>query len=345
MNPVNADLTAPTPSTAMRRHVHPNLDLVRAIAVLCVFFAHLGDAVVGRSELAWHFGQLGVLIFFVHTSLVLMQSLDRSSSKGAALFREFYLRRAFRLYPLSIVCVTVAMVSATWNWPTYVSNVLLTFNLTYHEAMWGGLWTLPLEVQMYVALPFLLFLGGRSRSWALAAWCVAVVLGFIQPHVSGRLNVIEYAPCFVSGVIAWRTMRSSEPTVRGIWWPLVFVATWSIWLLASRDNQHYYRWTFCLALALAIPWFQDIPRWMARLAAPIATYSYGIYLSHIAIIHYAVGLHAPALVRSAVLVALVVAVPIVVFHGIEDPMIRLGRRITQSRTPQRRVVSAALAPS
>jgi peptidoglycan/LPS O-acetylase OafA/YrhL len=47
----------------------PNLDLVRATAVLCVFFAHLYEiATDHRSDLAWHFAQIGVLMFFVHTS-------------------------------------------------------------------------------------------------------------------------------------------------------------------------------------------------------------------------------------------------------------------------------------
>ena len=42
----------------------PNLDLIRAVAVLSVFVGHL----IGQS--AWHLAQMGVIIFFVHTSLV-----------------------------------------------------------------------------------------------------------------------------------------------------------------------------------------------------------------------------------------------------------------------------------
>src|SRR5207245_2321743 len=86
------------------------LDLIRSVAVLSVFFAHLHDIVTGRqTTLGWHFAQMGVLIFFVHTSMVLMLSLERSKLEGKGLCGAFYLRRFFRLYPLSIFCVTCAM--------------------------------------------------------------------------------------------------------------------------------------------------------------------------------------------------------------------------------------------
>src|SRR5215831_18890133 len=87
-----------------------NLDIIRAVAVLSVFFAHLRDMVRGGHVLlGWHFAQMGVLIFFVHTSMVLMLSLERTKLEGKALFGSFYLRRFFRLYPLSIFSVTFAM--------------------------------------------------------------------------------------------------------------------------------------------------------------------------------------------------------------------------------------------
>lgn len=78
---------------------------------MSVFLAHLHEILTGRnSETGWHFAQMGVLTFFVHTSMVLMLSLGRTRLEGKALFHSFYLRRFFRIYPLAIFCVTVAMV-------------------------------------------------------------------------------------------------------------------------------------------------------------------------------------------------------------------------------------------
>jgi peptidoglycan/LPS O-acetylase OafA/YrhL len=102
--------------------------------------------------------------------MVLMLSLERTNLYGKKLFAAFYLRRFFRLYPLSMFCVTCAMLLHRspeitnpvrhWKQSEYLSNMALTTNLTYSDNMIGGLWTLPLEVQMYLALP-LLFLIGR----------------------------------------------------------------------------------------------------------------------------------------------------------------------------------------
>ena len=90
------------------------MDLLRSVAVLVVFFTHYFDLQYGFGAtwtLLWHLGQLGVLIFFVHTSLVLMWSLERSSLQRGKLVAPFFLRRAFRIYPLSIGAFSLPTVS------------------------------------------------------------------------------------------------------------------------------------------------------------------------------------------------------------------------------------------
>src|SRR5580698_5370161 len=100
--------------------VFRNLDMLRAIAVLCVFFAHLclialefGYLPVPTHVEIWkilltQLGRVGVLFFFVHTALVLMLSLDRTQPVG--LIVNFYIRRIFRVYPLCIVCILAVLV-------------------------------------------------------------------------------------------------------------------------------------------------------------------------------------------------------------------------------------------
>ena len=89
-----------------------NLDFLRAAAVLFVVTFHLmlffQSDHVGR--LNFPIGHWGVLIFFVHTSLVLMYSLERQegSERGAPIYWSFLLRRCFRIYPLS--CFVVLLI-------------------------------------------------------------------------------------------------------------------------------------------------------------------------------------------------------------------------------------------
>jgi peptidoglycan/LPS O-acetylase OafA/YrhL len=85
-----------------------NLDMLRAVAVLCVIVAHLPGSVLGLSSF-WTetLGRFGVFSFFVHTALVLMMSLDRSKASRPAL--DFYIRRVFRIYPLSVFVVLAVL--------------------------------------------------------------------------------------------------------------------------------------------------------------------------------------------------------------------------------------------
>jgi peptidoglycan/LPS O-acetylase OafA/YrhL len=337
--------SAPGVSSSLSRD-NPNLDLIRAAAVLCVFGGHLHYFVTGKeTDLSWHFGQIGVLIFFVHTSLVLMMSLDRTRLAGRSLLASFYLKRFFRLYPLSIFCVMIAFVFGVspespffrhWTWLEFASNLTLTTNLFYVTPMVGGLWTLPLEVQMYVVLPFLFRLAKKKSVASLLTywWIFCIPIAIIQLRISARLNVLGFAPCFAAGVIAWRLSMKRLPRLPGWLWPFAFVASWEVFLLSSQANIMYYRWAFSLLLGLMIPWFKDISyRPLVKSAYVVAKYSYGIYLSHIAIILFSLGLPESPVVRALIFVFLAVGIPVALFHFIEDPMIRLGQLLAQRFFP------------
>lgn len=81
----------------------PNLDLLRSIAVLLVVVEHILLAMRfewnQRFNIPW-MGVVGVFIFFVYTSLVLMWSLERKPN-----ILDFYIRRIFRIYPLAIAAI------------------------------------------------------------------------------------------------------------------------------------------------------------------------------------------------------------------------------------------------
>lgn len=306
---------------------------------MCVFLAHLSAFVRGRAtEIAWHAGQLGVLMFFVHTSLVLMMSLQRSNAEGLDLFKSFYTRRLFRIYPLSAVCVLVVyfthyrpsahFVYVTWTAKELFANLLLVQNLVFARDMIFVLWSLPIEVQMYVFLPFLFLLARRSRLRTfLLLWCVALVMAMTQPHVTGRLNVLSYAPCFIPGVIAWMLISKSKPRLPGYLWPLAMAIISLVWFVSDRNNEMYYRWTFALLLGLAIPQFSEIPwTWPKVVSKTIAKYSYGIYLSHMFVMSIAFIVIRNRFAQWSVFLFLAVLLPYAMYHLIENPGIQLGKR-------------------
>src|SRR5260370_14053273 len=88
-----------------------NLYFLRSCAIFFLVLFHILLYFQHTSTLRGHlnlmpFGHFGVLIFFVHTSLVVLFSLERQDSRtpGAPLFTPFLIRRIFRIYPLSIPC-------------------------------------------------------------------------------------------------------------------------------------------------------------------------------------------------------------------------------------------------
>src|SRR6185436_12026177 len=104
-----------TPSRGLEQPVElNNLDVLRTIAVMCVFGAHVSYIWANGNVTAWQFGQLGVMTFFVHTSLVLMMSLERlyMRARGREVFRKFYALRVFRIYPLAIAWILVTFIAS-----------------------------------------------------------------------------------------------------------------------------------------------------------------------------------------------------------------------------------------
>ena len=94
------------------RSLSANLDVLRAIAVVLVFAQHLAkrnyvETFAWMPTASW--GLFGVLLFFVHTCLVLMYSMERSHLTGWPLLKNFITRRVFRIYPLSILAVLTAL--------------------------------------------------------------------------------------------------------------------------------------------------------------------------------------------------------------------------------------------
>ncbi len=69
--------------------------------------------------------------------------------------------------------------------------------------------------------------------------------------------------------------------------------------------------------------------WLRTVSNRIATYSYGIYLSHQFSIWIALGVLAQRSLwlRIPVLVALLVVLPVILYHAIERPMIQSGIRL------------------
>jgi peptidoglycan/LPS O-acetylase OafA/YrhL len=340
-----------------------NLDILRSVAVLTVFLTHFLQITAG-CKVGDHFaygvetyslGHVGVLIFFVHTSLVLMQSLERTGAglTDWPLIRYFYIRRAFRIYPLSVCLVVLSITFSipqnalgtpyTWYGAKWVlRNLLLIQNLADNNVVSGPMWSLPYEVQMYLALPILFLVLRATRGFArlICIYLIGSALSLFHP-------VLRYLPCFLAGVIAYRLLGRVQPRFRAwLWCPAVIGAVvLYVRLVPYSETSWLADDLSCLIIGGLIPLFRKNAGPITAVAAHVAKYSYGIYLCHMPIIWLLYRkLAIPDWQRPMWLVIATGLVAIACYHAIEQPLIEIGSRLA-NRVSTKPQLSPAVAIS
>jgi peptidoglycan/LPS O-acetylase OafA/YrhL len=153
----------------------PEIDGLRAIAVIAVIVNHLAPAVLPS-------GYLGVDVFFVISGYVISLSLlDRQHLPLSSVIAEFYVRRIKRLGPALALSVMVGAMLIRLFDPaperSSLTGALALFGLSnlflYYQAIdyfgpsvelnpFSHTWSLGVEEQFYVLYPLLLLIGGHQ---------------------------------------------------------------------------------------------------------------------------------------------------------------------------------------
>ncbi len=314
-----------------------NLDILRAIAVLIVLGAHLSP----YSILQQAIGHFAVLIFFVHTALVLLFSLERLAPTDGWVSR-FYVQRAFRIYPLSVACVLLSLAfRIAWPVPIFEprstlsigANLLLVQNFLHEPySISAPLWSLPYEVHMYAVLPLVFWtIRKYHKQGALLVLATGLVVAIAEKKLLHHdVWLARFVPCFLGGAFAYAWQRP----IRWIsWWAWpCFIVVWGLLygLYGFGIRAEMGGWLASLGLGVLIPLVQEAPaNWLSKAAALVARYSYGIYLSHVPLIWLCfrklTGVSKP--LRWTLFVSLECLVPVLVYHAFENPMIQAGKAV------------------
>jgi peptidoglycan/LPS O-acetylase OafA/YrhL len=346
-----------------------NLDFVRALAVLLVVAAHLGwffgDIHLSFFEISL-LGRLGVVIFFVHSGIVNLLSIERHVRKQGEhhLFRSFMTRRCFRIYPLSVFVIAVVYLShvpvahlnhgssTLGNHPgaEVVPSLFLVQNFVQFDQLLEPLWSLPYEIQMYCLFP-LIFLAMRRLksarllvfSWALLA-TVEYVIG---PHFAKHANLghilaipdmLYFFLWFLAGLYAYKEMQTSKRSLP-FWVLPVLLGFLCLMCSLSYDRNKFMFMSLCFGLA--IPYIQGCQiGTLNRACGWVAKYSYGIYLLHDPAIwlgfvkfgHIAIG------ARIAIFLLTTFGGSVLLYHAIEHPMILVGNKAAAAISRKRALV-------
>jgi len=357
-----------------------NLDFVRALAVLMVVGAHLGWF-LGDKHLSFFeislLGRLGVVIFFVHSGIVNMLSIDRHVQKTGtyALFRAYMTRRCFRIYPLSIVVVSIVYLTkipvahiGTWsttlgNHPQaeFLPSLFLVQNFVQFDQILEPLWSLPYEIQTYCLFPLIYLALRRFKSSTILifAWAfLAAVNHVLGPRLLKHANVghtfslpdmLFYFLWFIAGLYAYKEMQTSRRVVP-FWVLPVLLGFLCLVCTLSYDRTKFIFISLCLGLAL--PHIQECEiTAVNRICEWVAKYSFGIYLLHdpaiwLGFIRFA---HLPAIVRVGIFLLTTFGGSAVLYHIIEYPMIKLGNHVAaaigRTKAPVKAQVAAACGVS
>ncbi len=203
----------------------PGLDLLRAIAIVWVMLFH--SFLVGGFAPGWewlsYWGWMGVDLFFVLSGFLIgAQVLRPLRESGFLDFRDFYIRRVFRVLPPYFVVLGLYFlvpafreepgIQPLWQFLSFSLNFLIDYG---HNRAFSHAWSLCVEEHFYLVFPLAAALLARRISLrAMVVLCVTLVAAGIA--IRGYVWLYDMAP--VSGV-ATAARSISQRFVEDMYYP------------------------------------------------------------------------------------------------------------------------------
>jgi peptidoglycan/LPS O-acetylase OafA/YrhL len=336
----------------------PELDGMRAIAVLIVVVSHLGLGTIVP-------GGLGVtLFFFISGYLITSLLISERQKTGSVSLPKFYIRRSLRILPPMWIAmaaclglVVAGLIKADVAAGAVFQQLIF---LTNYADLWGAsngvphimLWSLAVEEHFYLVFPLLyIVLLSRLEPRQAAAFCLvlcglALVFRIIEFKATGSYESVYYRTHFRMDSLLFGCIlalyRNPVLDSQTAWKPSGLHAALALALLvgslAVRDDGFKAIWRFTLQGACLYVWFGYVltsNTWVNRLlsSAPfqlIGRYSYMIYLIHV-FIYMALLQNLPLLPAwgSAVLAVILTLMGAAIVNvWVEQPLARLRKTFT-----------------
>jgi peptidoglycan/LPS O-acetylase OafA/YrhL len=260
------------------RFYRPELDVLRFLAFLLVYFHHVLPTAL-HASLMWRIlragkemGALGVCLFFLLSSYLITELLFRErDATGDIHIQSFYVRRILRIWPLYFFILFAgflwghispayafsrgrlfAFLFLLGNWYTGLFNY--TRNFIY------PLWSISIEEQFYLIWPTIARLGNRSGIllasilfW-ISAYVALVILSLQHASLDYSIwtnSFVQFQYFALGGILAI-VLKGRVPSISGIG-RFVLLGTGLTILLMAELVFHVNTVTMSPTLALTIP--------------------------------------------------------------------------------------------
>lgn len=243
----------------------PGLDLLRALAVLGIMLYHV-SSYGPRLPTFIEYGYIAVDLFFVLSGFLVGRQLLLPYAVGAQpTWRQFFLRRAFRILPAYLVVLAAyklfppmresPAIAPLWQFLTFTKNMFVDYQYT---RTFSHAWSLCIEEHFYLLLPLTVYVMSLRPSAArVIALALALVVGGMwlrhwlwQHEVAPFLHLVTGPGNFFERYIAAiysPTYARLDGLLAGVMLAVINICrpAWWNWAIARRA------W-FCAAGVLAV---------------------------------------------------------------------------------------------
>ena len=342
----------------------PQIDGLRALAMLGVLYVHFWNDMPVTENVR-------VTLFLVISGFLITHILMNAKARGGHIVvRNFYVRRALRLFPALMVCFAVAWAlnadgfraSAAWHFmPT--SNIYFALTQDWHPWVVAHLWSLNVLEQFYVAWPLvilfltektlhvvvvaglavLVFVHANATHLAIDRWWLVLVFAF-DPILTGALAYLLQRHLPVRQVMTSPFAVALAVAMLAL--PLV--------LWDGFGHSDSYRFFAQPAVAIlvvgAFQGYRGPIGWLLQSppAQFLAMISFGVYVYHM-MVWYVMAeafpvLYTPGPLTFAVLGTTTIVVATVSWYAMEEPIGRLKNAFPVRRTGPKAIPVSAAEP-
>lgn len=195
------------------------IDCLRGVAILMVILVHTSQSISDLSQkvkIVLSFGQMGVQLFFVLSSITLCFSFNNKEVKKNNLI-HFYIKRFFRIAPLYYLGIILYFVVAILNktidvffFKSVIVNIFFINDLIQegHNDIVPGGWSIGTEMTYYLFFPLIYWITHLKGNKGFFVILILLTSSFLIVHFINDLfekwflyhSFINMLPVFLAGL-------------------------------------------------------------------------------------------------------------------------------------------------